>query len=125
MSAQAPDPITVVEQWQARAWCEYDLSAVDELAADPMVRHGPSGTVERSHSDLKQDLRQYQRTLCKPMITVHDRVLQDDKVWSRITMRGHNMETGEPRSVQWLQIHRVADGRIAELWALYTTDVAW
>lgn len=125
MSAEVSGPIAVVEQWQARAWCEYDLSAIDDLASDPMVRHGPSGTVERSHSELKQDLRQYQRTLCKPMITVHDRVVQGDKVWSRVTMRGHNMETGEPRAVQWLQIHRVAEGRIAELWALYTTDVTW
>lgn len=125
MAAVPSDPIRVVEQWQARAWGECDLSAVDELAADPMVRHGPSGTVRRSHDELKQDLRSYQRALGTPAIEVHDRVLDGDRVWSRVTMRGVSVGTGEPRTVHWLQIHRVDDGRIAELWALYATDVSW
>lgn len=125
MAAVPIDPIRVVQQWQARAWGECDLSAVDELAADPVVRHGPSGTQERSHDELKRDLRNYQRALGSPEIDVHDRVLDGDRVWSRVTMRGVSLETGQPRTVQWLQIHRVADGRIAEIWALYTHDVAW
>ena len=125
MTTESPDPVEVVEQWQARAWAEFDLTAVDDLVADPLLRHGPSGTATRTHDELKQDLRQYQRTLCKPEITVHDRHVSGDRVWSRITMRGHNLDTGEPRTVQWLQIHRVVDGRIVELWSLYATDVKW
>lgn len=119
------DPIHVVEEWQNRAWGECDVSAVDDLAADPLIRHGPSGTAERSHSQLKDDLRQYQRALGKPEIIVHDRVLDGDRVWSRLTMRGANMDTGELRTLQWLQIHRVVDGRIVEIWALYASDVPW
>lgn len=119
------DPIAVVEQWQERAWGECDLSAVDELAADPLLRHGPSGTAHRTHNELKDDLRQYQRALGKPEIIVHDRVLDDERVWSRLTMRGANLDTGEPRTLQWLQIHRVVDGKIVEIWALYASDVTW
>ncbi|NNE12313.1 MAG: nuclear transport factor 2 family protein [Ilumatobacter sp.] len=118
-------PVEVVEQWQARAWGECDLTAVDELAGDPLLRHGPSGTQSRSHAELKHDLRQYQRALGQPQITVHDRVLDGDKVWSRVTMKGVSADSGEQRTVQWLQIHRVVDGRIVELWALYATDVGW
>lgn len=125
VSSERSDPLWVVEQWQERAWGDADLTAVDELAGDPLLRHGPSGTASRSHDELKHDLRQYQRTLCKPEIVVHDRIVQDDRVWSRVTMRGHNVETGEMRTVQWLQIHRVEDGRIVELWALYANDVKW
>lgn len=121
----APTAVDVVEQWQERAWSNFDLTAVDDLAGDPLLRHGPSGTASRTHAQLKDDLRQYQRTLCKPEITVHDRVVSGDCVWSRVTMRGHSIETGEPRTVQWLQIHRVVGGRIVELWALYATDVTW
>ncbi len=119
------DPISVVEQWQARAWGECDLNAVDELVADPVLRHGPSGTQHRSHDELKRDLMSYQRALGKPEIIVHDRIADGDRVWSRVTMRGANMDTGEPRTVHWLQIHRIVDGRIAELWSLYATDVKW
>lgn len=117
--------VRIVEQWQERAWGEFDLTAVDELMADPVLRHGPSGTDHRTHDDLKHDLKQYQRTLCKPAIVVQDRVVDGDCVWSRTTMNGHNLETGEPRTLQWLQIYRIADGRIAEIWGLYASDVDW
>jgi hypothetical protein len=119
------DPISVVEQWQMRAWGNCDLGAVDELAADPLLRHGPTGTQSRTHDELKSDLRNYQRALGRPEITVHERVLDGDLVWSRVTMRGASIDTGEPRTLQWLQIHRVVGGRIVELWALYATDVTW
>lgn len=125
MVADALSPVQVVEQWQERAWGEFDLTAVDDLVADPLLRHGPSGTAKRSHEELKRDLVQYQRTLGKPTIVVHDRVVQDDRVWSRVRMCGHNMETGQPRTVDWLQIHRVVDGKMVELWSLYATDVTW
>ena len=42
-----------------------------------------------------------------------------------VTMRGANLETGERRIIEWLQIHRVVDGQIAEVWSLHTTDVEW
>ena len=119
------DPIRVVEQWQERAWGQCDLAAVDELTVDPVLRHGPSGTQRRSHEEYKRDLRAYQRALGKPELVIHDRVADGDRVWSRLTMRGANMDTGEPRTLDWLQIHRVENGRIAEIWALYATDVKW
>lgn len=125
MAGAPTDPISVVEQWQARAWGECDLTAVDELAADPLLRHGPSGTQRRSHDELKRDLCSYQQILGRPDIEVHERLLDGDRVWSRVTMRGVHTGTGQPRTLQWLQIHRVVDGRIVELWALYATDVKW
>ena len=125
MAGVPTDPIGVVEQWHARAWGECDLSAVDDLAADPVVRHGPSGTRRRSHDELKDDLCNYQRALGRPEIEVHDRVVDGDRVWSRVTMRGVSVDAGQPRTLQWLQIHRVVDGRIAEIWVLYALDVEW
>ena len=123
--SDGPDPISVVERWQARAWGDSDLSAVDDLMTDPVQRHGPSGTQLRSHDEMKSDLRRYHRALGKPQIEVHDRVVDGDRVWSRVTMHGANMDSGELRTVQWLQIHRIVEGRIAEYWVLYATDVKW
>lgn len=119
------DPVSVVEQWQVRAWGACDLSVVDELAADPLLRHGPAGTEYRSHAELKRDLKSYQRALGAAEITVHDRIVDGDRVWSRTTMHGANMETGMPRTLQWLQIHRVVDGKLVEVWSLYASDVKW
>jgi len=119
------EPVEVVARWQERAWSECDLSAVDELVAEPFVRHGPTGTATRTHAELKKDLRQYQRALGKPTITVHGRVADGDRVWSHVTLRGASIDSGDLRTVERLQIHRVVDGRIVEVWSLYATDVDW
>lgn len=123
----APDrtPADVVEEWQRRGWGDGDLAAVDELIAEPFVRHGMTGSARRTHAELKHDLGQYQKALGKPIITVHDRVVDGDKVWSRTTMRGANLQTGEPRSMDFIQIHRVVGGRIVEVWTMHATDVDW
>jgi ketosteroid isomerase-like protein len=118
-------PVDVVDEWQRRAWGECDLSVVDELITEPFVRHGLSGSAKRTRDELKSDLRQYQKALGKPVIEVRDRVVDGDKVWSRTTMRGANLQTGETRTVERLQIHRVEDGRIAEVWSLTATDAFW
>lgn len=118
-------PLEVVQQWETRAWTNADLTAVDDLIAEEIIRHGPSGTVVRSRAQIKDDLRQYQRALHKPTIIVNDRVVDGDKVWSRLTMRGVNLETGDKRTVGWLQIQRVVDGLIVESWTLYASDIDW
>lgn len=122
---QVTDPVAVVERWQNRAWCECDLDAVDEMVAEPFVRHGPQGTTRRTHAELKDDLRQYQRALGKPTLEVHGRVADGDRVFSQVTLRGVNFDTGDRRTVERLQIHRVVDGLIVEVWSLYALDVDW
>jgi len=119
------DPIAVVEQWQERGWGEGDLDAVDDLIGQSFTRHTASGTTTRSREQLKDDLRNYQRALHKPSISVHERTVDGDRVWSRTTMRGCNLETGEERTVDALQIHRVVDGLIVEAWSLHAAAANW
>ena len=95
------------------------------MVAEPFVRHGPGGTQVRTHAELKHDLRQYERALGKPTITVQGRVADGDRVWSHVTLRGVSIDTGDLRTVERLQIHRVVDGKIVEVWSLYATDVDW
>ena len=118
-------PDEVVAEWQQRAWGEGDMGAVDDLVTEPFVRHGIGGTVRRSHKELKHDLGEYRKALGRPAIDVRDRTVDGDKVWSRTTMRGAHSITGEPRRIDFIQIHRVADGRIVEVWTLHATDVDW
>ena len=121
----ARDAGDVVEQWQERAWGCCDLSAVDDLITEPFVRHNRDGSAKRTRAELKADLREYQKALGQPVIEVRDRVVDGDKVWSRTTMRGANLHTGEPRVVDWIQVHRIEDGRIAEVWTLHAVDAEW
>lgn len=119
------EPLEVVERWQERGWGDGDLNAVDELVAERFVRHDRSGTSTRTRAELKDDLRQYQRGLHKPTVTVHDRVVSGDRVWSRVTMRGCNLDTGDERTLDVMQIHRVEDGLIVEAWTLTASDSNW
>ena len=118
-------PAQIVDEWQHRAWGDCDLDVVDELIAEPFVRHGTSGTTTRTRDELKFDLRQYQKALGKPVVEVRDQAVNGDKVWVRTTLRGANLQSGELRTVERLLVYRVADGRIAEVWALSATDVFW
>lgn len=118
-------PAQIVDEWQHRAWGDCDLGVVDELIAEPFVRHGTSGTTSRTRDQLKSDLRQYQKALGKPVIEVRDQAVAGDKVWVRTTLRGANLQSGDLRTVERLMIYRVEGDRIAEVWALSATDVFW
>ncbi len=120
------DPTAVVQQWWDEAWGENSADAIERLVADRYTRHGATGTVHRTRAEFADDMCRYQRVLHRPVVRIDDQAVNGQKVWSRVTMRGINLETGEPRSVSWLQVHRIDDaGKIAESWVLYTADVAW
>lgn len=120
-----PSPVEIVEEWQARAWGDCDLSVVDELIAEPLIMHGSEGTNRRSHEQLKAVLQDYRKGLGRPVLEVRGRVLDGDQVWSRIRLSGANLTTGDPRVIDWMQIHRIENGKIVEVWTLHASDVHW
>ena len=119
------DVAAIVDEWQTRAWGECDLDVVDELIAEPFVRHSLNGTATRSRDELKADVREYRKAFGQAVIEVRDRVVDGDKVWLRTTIRGANLHNGEPRTVDRMQIYRLDNGLIAEVWTLHASDVAW
>jgi hypothetical protein len=122
----AQDHADVVQRWLDEVWMGGDLDVVDELVAPRYVRHGPSGTVVRDRDELRDDLRQYFRVLHKPVITVDDKAVAGDRVWTRLTIEGVDLEAGDTRVMSWLQVFRIDDdGRIAESWLLHATGVDW
>ena len=92
------DPAAVVRRWLDEVWMAGDLDAVDELVAERYVRHGPSGTVVRDRDALRDDMRQYFRVLHKPVITVDDQAVAGDRVWTRMTIEGVDLEAGTTRA---------------------------
>lgn len=114
-----------MSEWHDRGWSRGDTTVVDDVIGDSFTRHSASGTSVRTRDQLKDDLRQYQRALHQPEITVHDRIVDGDRVWSRLTMRGCNLDTGERRTVDSLTIHRIEAGRIVEVWSLHAAAANW
>jgi predicted SnoaL-like aldol condensation-catalyzing enzyme len=115
----------ISDRWWDEIWRDGNVDAVDELLTDPFERHSAPGSSMSSRHEYKKMLAEFQRTLCRPETTIDDRVVSGDHVWTRATSRGLNRETGENTVVTWMLVQRIADGRIAEHWALTVRGVDW
>jgi hypothetical protein len=121
----AAEARALVGRWFDEVWGQGRLELIDELVAEPYVRHSQQGTVVRTRQEVKEDFVQYLRVIRHAVTTVDDQTVDDDRVWSRLTSKGVSAETGDPVTITWLQINRIADGRLAETWVLTARDVDW
>lgn len=119
------DPAAVVDRYWQQVWNDGDLDALDDLLADPYVRHSASGNLIRNRKQVRRDVAQYFRVLSEARATIEDRAVAGDTVWTRLTLRGVNVETEESLVFSWLHIARVVDGRIVEAWHLHAPNVDW
>ena len=119
------DAQELVRRWWREIWGEGNLDAVDELCADPYIRHTSLGTERISLKDYKKRLAQTMHVLRGATTTIDDEVVDGDKVWTRATSRGVNLTTEDRQSLTWMVVHRIENGRIAETWAATLPGVEW
>jgi len=119
------DSQTIVARYWEGLWHARDLGVVDELIGEPYVRHSSAGTRSLSRADFKRELKEAWQLLHDPATTIEDQVATGDKVWSRATTQGVNLDTGEASVVTWLIVHRLAGGRIVESWSATLPGVDW
>jgi hypothetical protein len=115
----------LVRRWWDGIWREGNLDLVDELCTDPYTRHTGMGTERLSHEEYKKKLVQTQRVLRGAVTTVDDEVVAGDKVWSRATSRGVNLDGEHGQVMTWMVIHRIEGDRLAEIWAATLPGVEW
>jgi hypothetical protein len=119
------DARALVRRWWDGIWREGDLSIVDELCTDPFIRHTGMGTERLGLDEYKKKLVQSQRILRSAVTTIDDEIVVGDRVWSRATSRGVNLEHLDGSVMTWMTIHRIEDGRLAEVWAATLPGVEW
>ena len=122
---EAEDGRAIVGRYWDALWRRRDLSVVDELIGEPYVRHSSAGTRAVSRKEFKRELANAWRLLHDASTTVEDQVSDADRVWTRATTRGINLDTGEMSVVTWLTIHRLEGGRIVESWTATLPGVDW
>lgn len=115
----------LLRAWWERVWHDGDLDALDDLLTDPYTRHTSAGSETISRAEYKAKLAAGQRLLYRPDTTIDDEVVAGDKIWTRATSRGLNLDTGEIATITWMTIHRVEDSRLAEAWIAALVGVAW
>jgi ketosteroid isomerase-like protein len=119
------DAQVLLRSWWDRVWGEGDLDALDEILTDPYTRHTSAGSETISRASYKAKLANSQRLLYRPDTTVEDEVVVGDKIWTRATSTGLNLDTGEVATITWMTIHRVESGRLAEAWIAALVGVKW
>lgn len=115
----------MVNRYWLEVWGNAKLDLVDELIADPYIRHNRNGSMRLSRKQVKQDLVRFWQAVRAATVTIEDQATSGDRVWSRVDVRGLNLETGEEMVVNFVQVVRIADGRMAEAWSLNAADVDW
>ena len=123
-----PDPgvaESVVRGYWDRIWLERDLDALDDLVADPVVRHTAEGTEVLTRQELRQRLAGAFEAVRASEASIEALTDDGDAVWVRLTLRGVSLATAAPMTLAWMAQYRVENGRIAELWALHQPGIDW
>jgi SnoaL-like protein len=119
------DSTSIVRRYWDGLWNRRDLGVIDELIAEPYVRHSSAGTRSLTRAEFKREVTHSWQLLHDPATTVDDQVATEDRVWTRATTTGINLDTGATSVVTWLVVHRVAGGRIVESWSATLPGVDW
>jgi SnoaL-like polyketide cyclase len=119
------DAAAIVGRYWDGLWTRRDLSVIDELIADPYIRHSSTGTRSMTRAEFKREIKQAWQLLHDPATTIDDQVAAGDRVWTRATTQGVNLDTGEKSVLTWLVVHRLVDGRLAESWSATLPGVDW
>jgi len=84
------DPLAVSQRWWDEIWRDGRLDAVDDLFTEPLTRHTGSGSETVTRKAYKGRLAEAQRILSRVRVTIDDRVVDGEQVWTRATSSGIN-----------------------------------
>jgi steroid delta-isomerase-like uncharacterized protein len=108
-----------------------DWSALDGIVAPDVVRHGSGGPAVRSLEGLREFLRGEARTFPDARETVQWLVAEGDMVAARLAFRGTQLgplgpfpPSGRTLQADFQAMFRIAEGRVAEVWAVWDTLAA-
>lgn len=119
------EPEDLVRTFWGRVWLRGELDLVDELIADPFVRHWPEGTHVLTAAAYRERIADA-LDRSKPVSANIDALdVCGDHVWVRVSSTRVAVTTGQTMSVTWMQQHRIADAKIAEMWTLYAAGLQW
>ncbi|XVH33445.1 ester cyclase (plasmid) [Haloferacaceae archaeon DSL9] len=108
-------------------WTEGNLDAIDEIFREDFVLHDPSSTGEsKGRDDYREYVEIYREAFPDVEYEVDAVVAEGETVALRYTARGtHEGEfmglepTGKHVSVSGMEMYRVEDGQIVEMWTSY------
>lgn len=115
MESSLRENLALARRFFNECWNEGRVDALAEIMSPEHVHHFPDGDVRGPENikamilDIRQDFPNFQ-------ITIDDEIVGQDKVVFRWTIRGTHQPTGNSVEYTGIDIIRIANGRIVELW---------
>jgi predicted ester cyclase len=108
---------TIARRFIEEVWNEGNLDRVDELMAPDAVSHDIDPTRTTDRAGVKAAIAAFRAAFPDLRLTIEDMFGEDDRVATRVTIRG--TPTGEQVVQTWsgIGITRYRDGKIVEQWA--------
>ena len=121
----SPSPADIVDRYTEELYHRRNLDAVDELVAEPMVRHEPDGQrVALTRAEVKlrtASFHQQFRTM-----RFHTRVAVDDGERVATAYEADLVDhEGEVHTICGIEIFQVSDGLITDVWNPPAGDGSW
>ncbi len=116
---------TVYRRWIDEVWNEGNVAVINDLHAPDYIDHSGLAGVEPTSEGLKRFITEYHKTFPDGRFSIDDVIAEGDRVVGRYTFQGTHLgnlgnlpPTGKSVTMHGIDILRVADGRIAEIWHL-------
>ena len=109
----------IVRRLFEEGWMQGNLDVMDEVYATGYIRHAPSGDEHRTPDDAKQFIVRIRTIFPDIHIAIEDQIAEGDKVVTRESATGTYKLTGEQVTRSRIVTHRLADGKIVEVWQFF------
>ena len=125
MTASNLSPAEVVDRYTERIYHQRDLSALEALVADPMIRHEPDGTrisltIDESTHRIASFHQQF-----RSMRFTNRKLVEDDQSVASAYEADLVDENGEVSTICGIEIFTVRDGQIVEVWNAPAGSGSW
>lgn len=125
MTNSKTNPLEVVDRYTEQVYHQRDLTSLEDLVADPMIRHEPDGTrlvltIEQATLRIASFHQQF-----RSMRFTNRKIIQDQESIAAAYEADLVTEDGEVSTICGIEIFTVREGRITEVWNAPAGNGSW
>ncbi len=125
MTNSKTSPIEVINRYTEEVYHQRDLASLEDLLADPMIRHEPDGTrlvltIEQARLRIESFHQQF-----RSMRFTNRMIIQDHESIATAYEADLVGADGEVSTICGIEIFTVHDGRITETWNAPAGNGSW
>ena len=125
MTNSRTSPSEIVDRYTEQVYHQRDLTSLETLLADPMIRHEPDGTrlvltIEQAKLRIASFHQQF-----RSMRFTNRKIIQDQDSIAAVYEADLVNEDGEIFTICGIEIFTIRNGRITEVWNAPAGNGSW